>query len=114
MNTPSRRTVLATAAWSVPAVALATAAPAFATSTTVPLVAAKGCKRPGVGYYVQPHPRPGVMVLDVHIDGRKGTPTVHGWEVLGVGDSRRHRAVTITTDEGDWTGMVAFDVCEEK
>lgn len=31
-NTPSRRTIVRTAAWSVPAVTLATAAPAFATS----------------------------------------------------------------------------------
>lgn len=33
MNTPSRRTVLTTAAWTVPAITLASAAPAFATST---------------------------------------------------------------------------------
>ena len=111
----NRRTLL----WAAPAVTIATAAPAFATSTVVPLVAPVGCKRPGVGkhtkdYYVQPHPRPGVVVLTVHIDGQEATPTAHGWEAKGFGDSRRHRAVTVTTDHGDWTDVLAFDVCKER
>lgn len=43
----TRRTVIKTSAWSVPAVAIASAAPAFATSTQPLACVPMGCKYPG-------------------------------------------------------------------
>ena len=116
MNT-TRRSILKTTAWTTPAVMVATAAPAFATSDpTPPPVECEpvGCKRPGKprrkSYYLTPGCDS--QVLAVHIDGRRAELTDHGWAIHDQGDSRHALPVVITTSAGTWAGAVAFPPCQ--
>lgn len=123
----NRRNLLKATAWSIPAVTLATAAPAYATSTTpaVPDVSPVACRRPGLGkdtkdYFLRTKHRDGVVVFSVLINGRLAAPTPHGWGVFKQKDSRLKRSVTITYAVAGshktlrWTGEVEFPVCKER
>lgn len=101
MNT-DRRTILRAAAWTAPAVTLATAAPAFAVSCDEPR-APQVCKHPGEGkntkdLYVRWTDQD---VVAVTIDGKVATLTSHGWEVKGQKDSRNWHTVILFFASGE-------------
>lgn len=115
--TSTRRTVLTAAAWTVPAIAVAKAAPAFATSITDP----PALKCEPVGHKLPGRVRAhtyrlalgcgtGVRALAVWIGGQEATahPTDGTWSVERR-DSRSTLDVHIVaTGYAPWSGVVAF------
>lgn len=128
----NRRTLMRSSAWTIPAVLLVTAAPAYATSlitTPEPTCVPEGCRRPGEGkntkdYFVYPGHPDGTEIITVVVDGREATKTNHGWLAAGLPDSRIRRSVIIVLDTDpastepldthyyEWTGVVEFPVCK--
>lgn len=114
---PTRRTVLRTAAWTAPAVTIAVAAPAFATSLTPFTCKPTGCKGPGSGgktkdYFLTPGCGTSAVVVGVSIDGKTATLVGDQWVLRNQADSQANLSVTITSKTGQtWTGTVKFLPC---
>lgn len=118
-TTLSRRGVLRTAAWSVPAVVVATAAPAFATSVKLPpeyplCAVPTACKLPGKGHNTKDYEiglvvYPGVHISQVLVDGKAAVKKDGRWFIGGFKDSRSLRTVRVVASDGAfWEGMVKF------
>lgn len=116
MSTHTRRTITRAAAWTMPVIAVAATAPAYAASALE--CAPTGYKKPGDG----PHSKDYVLrpacnydVVAVWIDGVLATRRPDGsWIVRNQPDSRRHLPVTIQTANGtDGPTMVAFPPGED-
>lgn len=119
----TRRTVVRGAAWSVPVVSFAAAAPAYATSALLCRPTA-ACKCPGEGkntkdYTVRPNcasTQGGVTKVEVYDEVRKrwvlGTDNRDGsWLVRGLNDSRRNRQVRITDTYQSSIFTIPFAPC---
>ena len=112
----TRRTIL----WSVPAVTVAAAAPAYATSTEPALQCAPvGCKRPGVGgntkdYFLESIScSQDLTPLSVLIGTKAAEKGEHGWAIYGQGDSEAKLPVQIVFEGGaTWSGEVKFNPCK--
>lgn len=116
----SRRSVVRTAAWSVPAVAVVTAAPAFAASTT-PTCKPTGCKFPGrsnkkkVKSYRLETGCGAAEVKAVFINGKTAIWDGRFWWLRDQSDSRSPLPVAIHFKDGTvWNGVVKFLPCDEK
>ena len=120
----TRRTVLRAAAWSAPAVVIATAAPAFAASTPgnpdVPVCVPKGCKFPGrsnkeriKSYRLAPGCLD-EMIESVTINGKPAVPDGRGnWWLRDQPNSKSPLPVTIHFVDGqEWIGTVKFLPCK--
>lgn len=113
----SRRNVVKTTVWALPAITVATAAPAFAaTSDTTPCTAVGWFKAPGKGhntkdYYVQVScGSTEVTSVKIYDDVKKKWRTASEladgiWKAVGFNDSRRTRKVLIN---GTQTLTVSF------
>lgn len=136
MNKPSRRAVVRTGVWSVPVVATAAAAPAFATVSNTECVTitgcASGCKMPGkprgksyaITLHVMNSGQPQVLTID-HITVT-GAPLVQACPTtfsVPKGPSRvtvfvsdlknsqqKHATVSITYTSGGTTKQFAFPI----
>ena len=120
MSEYSRRTVVRGAAWSVPVIAVAAQAPAFAASRRCRPIAE--CKDPGEGSNTKDYAvltNCGTVVdttvATVTIDGRLATydAVTARYVVRGFRDSRAFRTVVITFNDGSEaeTYNVAFPPC---
>jgi len=117
-TTPTRRTLLRTAAWTAPVIGIAAAAPAFAASTVT--CTPTGCKYPGDGphtkdYVVSTNCATGQPITDVRIDGKPATRIDAGhWRLANQTDSEAWLPVKVTTtDGGTWSGTVQFKPCSQ-
>lgn len=124
MGLTSRRTVVQGAAWTVPVIAIAATAPAFAASQSIDCSPTAECKLPGEGsntkdYVVRLNctsttPIVTVEVFDTKekvwiaaVDNGDGT-----WTAPGFNDSRRDRQVRLTDKYGQQRiYVVAFPPC---
>ncbi len=124
MTDMKRRTIVRGAAWTVPVIAVAATAPAFAASQPINCAPTAECKQPGEGtntkdYVVRLNctsttPITEVDVFDnktkqwiAAIDNEDGT-----WTAPGFNDSRRDRAVRLTDKYGQQQPYnVAFPPC---
>ena len=114
-----RRTLVKAAAWSVPAVTVVAAAPAFAASTT-PTCKPTGCKFPGrsnkkkvKSYRLETGC--GAEVKAVFIDGKSATWDGRFWWLRDQSDSRSPLPVAIHfKDDTVWNGGVKFLPCDEE
>ena len=111
-----RRTLTTGAAWAVPAVTLAAAAPAYATSTLDPTCTPVGCKGPGAtgdkwSYHLRLDCGPASPVA-VTIDEIPAIFDGDRWTVCDMGNSRAHRSVVVTFADGiQWARVVFFPPC---
>ena len=115
---PSRRTIVRGAAWSLPAVTVVAAVPAFAASSDPATCSPTGCKFPGDG----PHTKDYAVTLNcsgygtavqVLIDGQQAEEADPGvWLVKGQPDSQAKLMVQVFfADHRTWDGLVMFKPC---
>jgi hypothetical protein len=106
MPTPTRRNIVRGAAWTVPVVAIAATAPAFAASQSCRPFAE--CKKPGAS---QDNTKTYVVVtncgassgnvVSITVDGQPTTPLGDGrFETIEFKDSRNYREVVVTFNDG--------------
>lgn len=121
--THSRRTIVRGAAWTVPVVAVATSAPAFAVSALVCSPTAE-CKLPGAGQNTKDYTirtncaSVGGTITSVEVRNKfeewvPAAPNADGtWTAAGFNDSRRDRLVRITDSSGQSTSsIISFPPC---
>ena len=120
----TRRTVTRGVAWTVPVIAAAVAAPAFAASQPLVCAPTAECKEPGEGsntkdYAVRTNCSTGGEILGVRVFDDKREAWVEAgydiatgaWLARGFNDSRRDRLVEVRTAVETKTYTVAFPPC---
>lgn len=119
MTDMKRRSVVRGAAWTIPVIAVASAAPAYAASQSCRPFAE--CKKPGSSqdkdktYVVNSNcGATDNNIVSVTVDGQPTTPLSNGrFETVEFGNSRNFREVVITfTDRAAETYTVPFPPCK--
>lgn len=120
----SRRTIVKGAAWSVPIIAVAAQAPAFAASQPITCGPTAECKLPGEGsnskdYVVRLNCTSTTPIVKVEVYDTKNKVWIEAvdngdgtWTAPGFNDSRRDRPVRLTDQYGQVQNYtVAFPPC---